>query len=56
MVTRLPSDTTFRRILQKLDFQTLAQQFKQWVSSTCTLEPGEWIAVDSKSIKSTVTD
>ena len=23
-VTRLPSDTTFRRILQKLDFQVLA--------------------------------
>lgn len=23
-VSRLPSDTTFRRILQKLDFQTLA--------------------------------
>ncbi len=39
-VTRLPSDTTFRRILQKLDFQTLAQQFEQWVSSICTLEPG----------------
>ena len=28
-VTRLPSDTTFRRILQKLDFQILAQQFEQ---------------------------
>ena len=33
-VTRLPSDTTFRRILQKLDFQVLAQQFEQWVDST----------------------
>ncbi len=55
-VTRLPSDTTFRRILQKLDFQTLAQQFEQWVSSICTLEPGEWVAVDGKSIKSTVTE
>jgi hypothetical protein len=45
-VTRLPSDTTFRRILQKLDFQTLAQQFEQWVNSTFTLEPNEWVAVD----------
>ena len=45
-VTRLPSDTTFRRILQKLDFQTLAIQFEQWVNSTFTLEPGEWVAVD----------
>lgn len=54
-VTRLPSDTTFRRILQKLDFQTLAQQFEQWVNSTFTLEPREWITVDGKSIKGTVT-
>ena len=28
-VTRLPSDTTFRRILHKLDFQALADQFEQ---------------------------
>ena len=55
-VTRLPSDTTFRRILQKLDFQTLAQQFEQWVNSTFTLEPGEWVAVDGKSIRGTVTE
>jgi hypothetical protein len=55
-VTRLPSDTTFRRVLQQLDFQTLAQQFEQWVSSTYTLGPGEWVAVDGKSIKSTVTE
>src|SRR4028119_1872190 len=55
-VTRLPSDTTFRRILQKLDFQTLAQQFEQWVNSTFTLEPNEWVAVDGKSIKGTVTE
>jgi hypothetical protein len=54
-VTRLPSDTTFRRILQKLDFQALAQQFEQWINSTFILEPGEWVAVDGKSIKGTVT-
>ena len=45
-VTRLPSDTTFRRILQKLDFQTLAQQFEQWVSRTIDIQPGEWVATD----------
>ena len=55
-VTRLPSDTTFRRILQKLDFQALAQQFEQWVNSRLVLEPGEWIAIDGKSIKGTVTE
>jgi len=40
-VTRLPSDTTSRRILQKLDFQALAQQFEQWVNSRLILEPCE---------------
>ena len=55
-VTRLPSDTTFRRILQKLDFQALAQQFEQWANSTFDTEPGEWIAIDGKSIKGTVTE
>ncbi len=54
-ITRLPSNTTFRRILQKLGFQVLAQQFEQWVNSTITLEPSEWVAVDGKSIKGTVT-
>ncbi len=55
-VTRLPSDTTFRRILQKLDFQALAQQFGQWVNSTFDTEPGEWVAMDGKSIRGTVTE
>ena len=55
-VTRLPSDTTFRRILQKLDFQALAQQFGQWVNSTFDAEPGEWVAMDGKSIRGTITE
>jgi pyridoxine/pyridoxamine 5'-phosphate oxidase len=52
----LPSDTTFRRILQKLDFETLAQQFEQWVNSAFKIEPGEWVAIDGKSIIGTVTE
>ena len=55
-VTRLPSDTTFRRILQKLDFQALAEQFRQWANHTIDVQPQEWIAMDGKSIKGTVTD
>lgn len=54
-VTRLPSDTTFRRILQKLDFETLAHPFEQWVSRTIDIQPGEWVAIDGKSIKGTGT-
>jgi hypothetical protein len=55
-VTRLPSDTTFRRILEKLDFQTLAIQFEQWAESTFAPEPGEWVAIDGKSIRGTVIE
>ena len=54
-VTRLPSDTTFRRILQRLDFQLLAQQFHQWASSAFAPSPDEWVPIDGKSIKGTVT-
>ncbi len=53
-LNRFPSDTTFRRVLQKLDFGLLAQQFEQWAKEQVELEPGEGIAIDGKSIKSTV--
>ena len=39
-----------------LDFKVLAQQFEQWVKSTFTLETGEWVAIDGKSITGTVTE
>ncbi len=55
-VTRLPSDTTFRRFYRKCDFQTLAQQFEAWVSRTIDIQPQEWLAVDGKSIKGTITE
>ena len=34
----------------------MAQQFEQWVDSTFTLEPDEWVAIDGKSIRGTVTE
>ncbi len=54
-LNRLPSDTTFRRVLQKLDFALLAQQFEQWAKDNIEMELGEEIAIDGKSIKSTVS-
>lgn len=54
-LNRLPSDTTFRRVLQKLDFALLAQQFEQWAKDNVEMELGEEIAIDGKSIKSTVS-
>lgn len=55
-VTRLPSDTTFRRILHRLDFRELAQQFEQWAISAFDTESHEWVAIDGKSIKGTVSE
>ncbi len=55
-VTRLPSDTTFRRILEKLDFQVIAEQFGQWANRAIDIQPQEWIAMDGKSIKGTITE
>lgn len=55
-VTRLPSDTTFRRILHRLDFQELAQQFEQWAIRAFDAESHEWVAIDGKSIKGTVSE
>lgn len=55
-VNRLPSDTTFRRILHRLNFHLLAEQFHKWASSTFHTSPSEWVSVDGKSIKGTVTE
>ena len=54
-LNRLPSDTTFRRVLQKLDFALLAQEFEQWAKDNVEMELGEWVAIDGKGIKATVT-
>ena len=41
---------------RKCDFQILAQQFEQWVNKTFNLETGEWVAIDGKDIKGTVSE
>lgn len=53
---RMPSYSTFRRILMTLDFQVLANVFNQWAQQYVPIEPGEWVAIDGKSIKGSVTD
>lgn len=53
-VKRWPSDTTFRRIFQQLDFEKLTEQFNQWAGKEFEPEAGEWLAIDGKSIKGTV--
>ena len=53
-VKRWPSDTTFRRIFQQLDFNKLTEKFNQWAVGEEKPQAGEWLAIDGKSIKGTV--
>ncbi len=53
---RAPSDTTYRRILQKLNFTHLVDLFHRWMSQSVEIAPGEWLSIDGKSIKGTVSN
>lgn len=51
-----PSYSTLRRIMQALDFVALAEVFAHWAQQYAPLEPGAVLAVDGKSIKSTLSN
>jgi len=51
---RFPSHSTFRNIIHSLDFEIIAVLFKRWAQQNLPLVPGELMAIDGKSIKSTL--
>lgn len=53
---RLPSDSTFRRLMSLIDFEELARVFHQWAKDYVSLEESEWLAIDGKSIRGTVSN
>jgi hypothetical protein len=53
---RMPSDTTLRRMFHGVNFQQLTQQFHAGAAEQFEPQPGEWVAVDGKSLKGTVQD
>ena len=55
-VKRLPSDTTFRRILEDLNFQVLNAHFERWAMQYTDINPEDWMSLDGKSIKGTVLE
>ena len=55
-VSRLPSDTTLRRVLVRMNFEQLTQVFNQWAQASFACEAGEALAVDGKSIKVSLKD
>ena len=53
---RLPSYSTFRRVIMSIDFNQFTEVFNQWAQEYVPIEPGEWVSVDGKSIKSSVSN
>ena len=50
---RLTSDSTLRNIIQSLDFEILAVLFNVWSQQELSIDEGELMAMDGKSLKST---
>lgn len=53
---RMPSDTTLRRMFNRVSFQQLTEKFNAWATEQFEPQIGEWVAVDGKSLKGTVQD
>ncbi len=53
-LSRMPSDTTIRRMFRQVNFQELTQMFNTWASEELAPQAGEWVAVDGKSLKGTL--
>jgi hypothetical protein len=54
--TRIPSYSTFRRVLQQVDFEPFINLFNAWSRMFIKLMEETWVAADGKSIKSTLSD
>lgn len=54
-VPRLPSDSTFRRLFEQLDFERVVSAFNAWAGVQMPITEGDWLAIDGKSIKGTLS-
>ncbi|EHQ25107.1 transposase [Mucilaginibacter paludis DSM 18603] len=54
--SRLPTFYTVRRVLQNLDFESLSEVFYQWASQYTEINKNEWMNIDGKAIKGTMSD
>ncbi|MBE9207068.1 ISAs1 family transposase [Nostoc sp. LEGE 06077] len=53
---RVPSYSTNRRVMMRVNFEELTQVFNEWANQYVELSELEWLATDGKSIKATVQD
>lgn len=54
--SEMPSHVTFREIIQKTDFDEICQIFEKWTKNYVSIEKGDWLSIDGKCIRSTVSD
>jgi hypothetical protein len=53
---RVPSHVTLRAFVKETDFNSLQAAFHQWTKNYVRIELDEWISIDGKCIRSTVSD
>ena len=52
----MPSYVSIRTFILSTDFSCIQSAFHKWTQSYVPIQAGEWIAIDGKSIRSTVSD
>lgn len=53
---KMPSYSTFRRVMLGLNFEQFAELFNRWASDYVAIEAGEWLSSDGKSIRGSLTN
>jgi hypothetical protein len=53
---KVPSHVSIRTFIMSTDFASIQEAFHKWTQQYVSIEKGEWIAIDGKSIRSTVSD
>lgn len=53
---RLPSFSTIRRVMKCIDFDELCILFEKWAKNNIEIKEKEWISLDGKSMKGTISN
>jgi len=53
---RLPSFSTVRRVMQEIDYEDFTMKFYYWATGYVDIEKGDWLSLDGKAIRGTVTN
>lgn len=51
---KVPSHVTFRTVLMNISFEDLIKEFQKWASQYVNITSKDWVAIDGKSLGSTV--